>query len=87
MYEITYEGDIKFDNQSGESTGGKKDQLPPLESDINAIFTIGEGSIIAQQDDLSQVSLAFSDMAIAAYSSRQSAQHQYHNRSPRWKDP
>lgn len=64
MYEITYEGDIKFDNQSGESTGGKKDQLPPLESDINAIFTIGEGSIIAQQDDLSQVSLAFSDMAI-----------------------
>ena len=63
-YNLTYNGDIKFDNQSGESKDGQKDQLPPLEEDINTIFTIGEGSIIAQQDELSQVSLAFSDMAI-----------------------
>ena len=64
VYEVTYEGKVAFDNQSGESSEGKKDQLPPITEDISTVFTVGEGSILFQQDGLSQVSLAFSDMAI-----------------------
>ena len=63
-YELTFEGHIQFENQSGESINGQKDQLPPLENDINTVFSVGEGSIIAQQGEFSQVSLAFSDMSV-----------------------
>lgn len=66
VYELNYEGRLKFNNQSGESAGGKEDQLPPLEDDINTTFTYAEGLILAQQDDLSQVSLAFTDMEVSA---------------------
>lgn len=62
IYYVEYEGPVVFDNQSNDGVVGQ--QLPPLDTDLSATFTYGEGNISYQEGKLSQVDMTFTDMAI-----------------------